>query len=168
VVKRAIPSREELFSILDAVMDPEVPVLSVVELGIVREAVATDDGGTVVTVTPTYSGCPAMREIETEIKRALEDQGLGPVTIRTTYSPAWTTDWIAPEARAKLEAYGIAPPGVVEAGELIQLTRRAATVRCPYCKSVLTEQKSEFGSTACKSIWFCRECRQPFEQFKAI
>ena len=168
MVKRAIPSREELFSILDAVMDPEVPVLSVVELGIVREAVATDDGGTVVTVTPTYSGCPAMREIETEIKRALEDQGLGPVTIRTTYSPAWTTDWIAPEARAKLEAYGIAPPGVVEAGELIQLTRRAATVRCPYCKSVLTEQKSEFGSTACKSIWFCRECRQPFEQFKAI
>jgi len=168
VVKRAIPSREELFSILDAVMDPEVPVLSVVELGIVREVVVTDDGGAVVTVTPTYSGCPAMREIETEIKRALEDQGIGPVTIRTTYSPAWTTDWIAPEARAKLEAYGIAPPGVVEAGELIQLTRRAATVRCPYCKSVLTEQKSEFGSTACKSIWFCRECRQPFEQFKAI
>ena len=167
MVKRAIPSREELFSILDTVMDPEVPVLSVVELGIVREVVVTDDGGTVVTVTPTYSGCPAMREIETEIKRALEDQGLGPVTIRTTYSPAWTTDWIAPEARAKLEAYGIAPPGVVEAGELIQLTRRAATVRCPYCKSVLTEQKSEFGSTACKSIWFCRECRQPFEQFKA-
>jgi len=168
VVKRAIPSREELFSILDTVMDPEVPVLSVVELGIVREVVTTDDGGAVVTVTPTYSGCPAMREIETEIKRALEDQGIGPVTIRTTYSPAWTTDWIAPEARAKLEAYGIAPPGVVEAGELIQLTRRAATVRCPYCKSVLTEQKSEFGSTACKSIWFCRECRQPFEQFKAI
>ncbi len=166
--KRAIPSREELFSILDTVMDTEVPVLSVVELGIVREVVVTDDGGAVVTVTPTYSGCPAMREIETEIKRALEDQGIGPVTIRTTYSPAWTTDWIAAEARAKLEAYGIAPPGVVEAGELIQLSRRTATVRCPYCKSVLTEQKSEFGSTACKSIWFCRECRQPFEQFKAI
>jgi len=168
VVKRATPSRDELFSILDTVMDPEVPVLSVVELGIVREVVTTDDGGAVVTVTPTYSGCPAMREIETEIKRALEDQGIGPVTIRTTYSPAWTTDWISPEARAKLEAYGIAPPGVVEAGELIQLSRRAATVRCPYCKSMLTEQKSEFGSTACKSIWFCRECRQPFEQFKAI
>ena len=168
MVKRATPSRDELFSILDTVMDPEVPVLSVVELGIVREVATTDDGGAVVTVTPTYSGCPAMREIETEIKRALEDQGIGPVTIRTTYSPAWTTDWISPESRAKLEAYGIAPPGLVEAGELIQLSRRAATVRCPYCKSVLTEQKSEFGSTACKSIWFCRECRQPFEQFKAI
>jgi ring-1,2-phenylacetyl-CoA epoxidase subunit PaaD len=167
VVRRAIPSREELFSILDTVMDPEVPVLSVVELGIVRDAVATDDGA-VVTVTPTYSGCPAMREIETEIRRALEDQGIGPVAIRTTYTPAWTTDWITPEARAKLEAYGIAPPERVEAGELIQLSRRAATVRCPYCKSVKTEQKSEFGSTACKSIWFCGECRQPFEQFKAI
>jgi ring-1,2-phenylacetyl-CoA epoxidase subunit PaaD len=116
MVKRAIPAREELFSILDTVMDPEVPVLSVVELGIVREVVATDEGGAVVTVTPTYSGCPAMREIETEIRRALEDQGIGPVTIRTTYAPAWTTDWIAPEARAKLEAYGIAPPGPVERG----------------------------------------------------
>ena len=167
MVKRAIPSREELFSILDTVMDPEVPVLSVVELGIVRDAVATDDG-VVVTVTPTYSGCPAMREIETEIQRALETQGIGPVAIRTTYTPAWTTDWIAPEARAKLEAYGIAPPGSRRGGRAIQLSRRAATVRCPYCKSVLTEQKSEFGSTACKSIWFCRECRQPFEQFKAI
>ena len=101
MVKRAILSREELFSILDTVMDPEVPVLSVVELGIVRDVLATDDGA-VVTVTPTYSGCPAMREIETEIRRALEEQGVGPVTIRTTYSPAWTTDWIAPEARAKL------------------------------------------------------------------
>lgn len=167
MVKRAVPSREELFSILDTVMDPEVPVLSVVELGIVRDVVATDDGA-VVTVTPTYSGCPAMREIESEIQRALEEQGIGPVSIRTTYSPAWTTDWILPDARAKLEAYGIAPPGPVEAGELIQLARRATTVRCPYCKSVQTEQKSEFGSTACKSIWFCSECRQPFEQFKAI
>jgi ring-1,2-phenylacetyl-CoA epoxidase subunit PaaD len=167
VVKRAVPSRDELFSILDTVMDPEVPVLSVVELGIVRDVVATDEGA-VVTVTPTYSGCPAMREIESEIQRALEEQGIGPVTIRTTYAPAWTTDWISPEGRAKLEAYGIAPPERVETGELIQLSRRALTVRCPYCKSVQTEQKSEFGSTACKSIWFCRECRQPFEQFKAI
>ena len=167
MVKRTIASRDELFSILDTVMDPEVPVLSVVELGIVRDALATDDG-VVVTVTPTYSGCPAMREIEAEIQRALGEQGIGPVTIRTTYSPAWTTDWIAPEARAKLEAYGIAPPGPAERGELVQLSRRAIVVRCPYCKSVQTEQRSEFGSTACKSIWYCTDCRQPFEQFKAI
>jgi ring-1,2-phenylacetyl-CoA epoxidase subunit PaaD len=167
VVRRTIPSRDELFAILETVMDPEVPVLSVVELGIVRDASATDDGA-VITVTPTYSGCPAMHEIESEIRRALEEQGIGPVEIRTAYAPAWTTDWISPSARAKLEAYGIAPPGPAEAGELIPLRRRLATVRCPYCKSIETEQKSEFGSTACKSIWYCNACHQPFEQFKAI
>jgi ring-1,2-phenylacetyl-CoA epoxidase subunit PaaD len=167
MVRRTIPSRDELFAILDTVMDPEVPVLSVVELGIVRDAVATEHGA-VITVTPTYSGCPAMREIEGDIRRALEKEDIGSIEIRTAYAPAWTTDWISPEARAKLEAYGIAPPGPAEAGELIPLRRRAATVRCPYCKSAETEQRSEFGSTACKSIWICRHCEQPFEQFKAI
>jgi ring-1,2-phenylacetyl-CoA epoxidase subunit PaaD len=161
-----MPSREELFAILDTVKDPEVPVLSVVELGIVRDAEATDEG-VVVTITPTYSGCPAMHEIELDIRRAFEEQGVGPVEIRTTYSPAWTTAWIGPEARAKLEAYGIAPPGRVE-NELVPLRRRTAAVRCPYCHSTNTERKSAFGSTACKSIWFCASCRQPFEEFKAI
>jgi ring-1,2-phenylacetyl-CoA epoxidase subunit PaaD len=167
VVKRAPASRNELFALLETVMDPEVPVLSIVDLGIVRDAVATDEGA-VVTITPTYSGCPAMREIETEIRRALEAQGIEKVEIRTTYSPAWTTDWMSDAARAKLEAYGIAPPGRNEATELIPLRRRAASIRCPYCKSVQTEEKSVFGSTACKSIWFCNNCQQPFEQFKAI
>jgi ring-1,2-phenylacetyl-CoA epoxidase subunit PaaD len=168
VVKRTVPSREELFEILDTVMDPEVPVISVVELGIVRDAQASDDG-VIVTITPTYSGCPAMREIETEIRTALENNGLGPVEVRTTYTPAWTTDWITAEAREKLEAYGIAPPGRVDrSNDLVVLHRRAATVRCPYCKSLNTEQKSEFGSTACKSIWVCKDCRQPFEEFKPI
>jgi ring-1,2-phenylacetyl-CoA epoxidase subunit PaaD len=164
---RVLPSRDELFAILGEVMDPEVPVLSVVELGIVRDATASEDG-TTITVTPTYSGCPAMHEIEQAIRRALEEHGIEPVHVRTTYSPAWTTDWIGPEARAKLEAYGIAPPGPAESGNLIQLHRRAAPTRCPYCKSANTERKSEFGSTACKAIWFCRECSQPFEEFKAI
>jgi ring-1,2-phenylacetyl-CoA epoxidase subunit PaaD len=167
VVKRAPPSRDELFQVLDTVMDPEVPVLSVVELGIIRDAVATDDGVT-ITITPTYSGCPAMREIETEVRRAIENQGFGPVEIRTTYSPAWTTDWIGAGARAKLEAYGIAAPQRAGSDELVPLLRRAASVRCPYCKSMKTEQKSVFGTTACKSIWVCSECRQPFEEFKAI
>jgi phenylacetate-CoA oxygenase, PaaJ subunit len=168
MVKRALPSRESLFEILDAVKDPEVPVLSVVELGVVRDAVATDDG-VVVTITPTYSGCPAMREIETGIRATLETEGLGPVEIRTTYTPAWTTDWLSAEAREKLEAYGIAPPGpAAESDVLIPLRRRLATVRCPYCKSTNTEQKSAFGSTACKSIWVCHDCRQPFEEFKPI
>lgn len=166
-MRRALPSREELLEILGTVKDPEVPVLSVVELGIVRDAVASD-AGVVVTITPTYSGCPAMHEIEMEIRRALAAEALGPVEIRTTYSPAWTTDWISASAREKLEAYGIAPPGPADSVELVPLRRRGAAIRCPYCKSNDVEQKSVFGSTACKSIWYCNACRQPFEEFKAI
>jgi ring-1,2-phenylacetyl-CoA epoxidase subunit PaaD len=161
-----VPSRDELFAILDEVKDPEVPVLSVVELGIVREAVATEQG-VVVTITPTYSGCPAMHEIETLIRRALADRGFTPVDVRTTHNPPWTTDWIGPEAREKLEAYGIAPPGPADATAVVSLGRRA-NVRCPYCKSVRVTRQSEFGATACKSIWVCSDCRQPFEEFKAF
>ena len=167
MVKRAVPSRDEIFEVLNGVMDPEVPVLSVVELGIIRDAVASDDGVS-VTITPTYSGCPAMREIESEVRKALEDQGFGRVEIRTTYWPAWTTDWITAPARAKLEAYGIAPPRPAGTDELVPLRRRTASVACPYCKSLNTEQKSVFGTTACKSIWYCNACMQPFEEFKAI
>ena len=168
MVTRAIPNRAELFAILDQVKDPEVPVVSVVELGIVRDASASASGGVEVTITPTYSGCPAMREIESDIRDALAEHGLGPVEIRVVYSRAWTTDWIGPAAKEKLEAYGIAPPGPVERDELVALERRPRRVHCPYCKSTDTERRSEFGSTACKSIWFCRSCRQPFEEFKAI
>ena len=167
MVKRAAPSREELYALLETVMDPEVPVLSVVDLGIVRDVAASDEG-VVVTITPTYSGCPAMREIEQNVRSVLEEQGLGPVEVRTTYSPAWTTDWISESGREKLEAYGIAPPGRTEEAPLITLRRRADLLRCPYCKSLNTVEKSHFGSTACKSLWFCNACRQPFEHFKAI
>lgn len=165
---RALPSREELLALLDTVKDPEVPVVSVVELGVVRDAVATADGVT-VSITPTYSGCPAMREIEQGVVEALEREGLGPVTVRTVYQPVWTTDWLTDEAKRKLEAYGIAPPGRASRDDdLVPLMRRAEVVRCPYCKSPETVLKSEFGSTACKSIRFCNACHQPFEQFKAI
>jgi ring-1,2-phenylacetyl-CoA epoxidase subunit PaaD len=161
-------SLDEIFEILDEVKDPEVPVLSVVELGVVRDAVVGDHGVT-VTITPTYSGCPAMRMIEEEIVAALERHGLGPVHVRTVYSPAWTTDWMTAEAKAKLEAYGIAPPGAAPRDdELVPLRRRSSVIRCPYCKSTRTRIESEFGSTACKSICFCEDCRQPFELFKAI
>ena len=167
MVARAVPSREELLAILNEVKDPEVPAVSVVELGIVRDVAATE-AGVEVTITPTYSGCPAMREIESDIRDALAGHGLGPVEIRVVYSPAWTTDWIGQAAKEKLEAYGIAPPGLVQRDELVTLERRTRSIRCPFCKSMETERKSEFGSTACKAIWFCRSCRQPFEEFKAI
>ncbi len=165
---RALPSREELLALLDTVKDPEVPVVSVVELGVVRDAVATAEGVT-VRITPTYSGCPAMREIEHGIVQALEAQGLAPVVVQTVFLPPWTTDWITEEAKRKLEAYGIAPPGTARHDDdLVPLLRRAEVVRCPYCKSGDTVLRSEFGSTACKSIRFCNACSQPFEQFKAI
>ena len=162
-------TREALLAVLDDVMDPEVPVLSVRELGIVRDVEVDDDTGAItVTVTPTYSGCPAIRVIEQDIVAALDQAGYPGARVRTTYAPAWTTDWIAPEAKAKLKAYGIAPPGRAESGGLVQLMRRRESPPCPYCDSRETELRSEFGSTACKSVCWCRACRQPFEEFKAI
>ena len=171
MVKRAgsaALSRDEIYAILGDVMDPEVPVISVVDLGIVRDVDVREDGVT-VTVTPTYSGCPAMKVIEHDIETALHDRGVVNVDVQTRYAPAWTTDWIPAEAREKLRAYGIAPPGPVQQEELVTIGgRRRPSVRCPYCGSKETELRSEFGSTACKAIHVCRDCRQPFEEFKPI
>lgn len=166
----ALRTRDEVFAILEAVRDPEVPVLSVVELGVVREA-RCEAEETVVTITPTYSGCPALRVMEREVVEALERAGLPAPRVEVSYTPAWTTDWIGPEAREKLRAYGIAPPGPRrhdDGNVLVQLLRAPDPVACPYCGSRDTELRSEFGPTACKSIRFCRGCTQPFEQFKAI
>lgn len=154
------------WAVLGAVPDPEVPVISVVELGIVRDIVVDGDDVT-VTITPTYSGCPAMREIETDIATALREAGFANVSVCTTYTPAWTTDWIGADAREKLRAYGIAPPGPAEGPTLVSIARRRV-VACPYCGSAQTRLQSEFGTTACKAIHVCDECRQPFEEFKAI
>lgn len=160
-------TREEAFAALDEVMDPEVPVLSVVELGIVRD-VAVDANRVTVSVTPTYSGCPAMRTIEQEIEQTLLARGAGRVEVHVSYAPAWTTDWISAEARDKLRAYGIAPPGPADHDALVTIGRRRSAVRCPYCGSAKTELRSEFGATACKAIHMCLACTQPFEEFKAI
>ena len=158
---------EAIWELLDRVKDPEVPVLSVVELGIVRDVRIAADGVTVV-ITPTYSGCPAMHVIEQDIMAELAASGVEPVHIDTVFSPAWTTDWMSDAAKAKLVAYGIAAPGKTERDDgLVTLTRRLA-VKCPYCGSMKTTLKSEFGATACKSINYCESCKQPFEQFKAI
>jgi len=158
----------DALNILREVMDPEVPVLDVVALGIVRGVEVVGDRAT-VRVTPTYSGCPAMRVIEREIEAALLRRGLREVTVQTVYSPPWTTDWLSDEAKERLRGYGIAPPGKVADTPLVALgpTVRAA-VACPYCGSTDTTLKSEFGATACKAIHVCQACRQPFEEFKAL
>ena len=160
---------DAVLEVLRGIPDPEVPALDIVELGIVRRVELSADGMVTVEVTPTYSGCPAMGMIEQEIVAALRANGYDRVELRTVYSPAWTTDWLSDSAKAKLKAYGIAPPdhAVVEQA-LVPLLSSVRPVTCPYCGSSNTERKSEFGSTACKAIHFCAECRQPFEEFKAL
>ena len=158
--------REEILRWLEEVKDPEVPVLSIRELGVLRDVEVVGDN-VVVVMTPTYSGCPALHVMEAEVVQTLTRHGVPNVRVKTVYAPAWTTDWISDEAKAKLEAYGIAPPGRVGPDDLVPLRRRTP-VACPYCRSGNTIVRSEFGSTACKAILFCNSCRQPFELFKAI
>jgi ring-1,2-phenylacetyl-CoA epoxidase subunit PaaD len=157
------------WEILAGVADPEIPVVSVVDLGIVRE-VRTEDGALEVTVTPTYSGCPATQVIEASIRRALADAGLD-ATVRTSLAPAWTTDWMTAAGREKLARFGIAPPGTraADAPVPVRFLRTApAAVTCPHCGGTDTERLSEFGSTACKALYRCRVCREPFDYFKPI
>ncbi len=160
---------ERVFEILHEVKDPEVPVIDVVELGIVRSAEVEGNRVTVL-VTPTYSGCPATKVIERDIAETLERHGFEAVTVKTVFTPPWTTDWITADAREKLRSYGIAPPGPVGPGglELVPLGGPTRSVACPYCGSKDTRRESEFGSTACKAIHVCHACHQPFEHFKPI
>ena len=163
------PVREDRLAtarrVLATVLDPEVPALSVVDLGIVREVAEAPDGTLDVVLTPTYSGCPATEAIQADIRTALDRAGLGPVRITQRLSPAWTTDWISDEGRRKLAQYGIAPP--LESGMAV-VRLHAHRVSCPRCKSPRTERLAAFGSTACKSLYRCLECREPFEHFKPI
>ena len=164
----APPTREAVLAALDEVPDPEVPAISVVELGVVRD-VEIHGAAITVVVTPTYSGCPAMKAIEDDILAALRARGWTDARVRTVYAPAWTTDWMSDAAREKLRAYGIAPPGRAPREEFVVLRRRGdERVACPFCGSLDTALRSEFGSTACKAMHFCNACRQPFEEFKAI
>lgn len=157
---------EQAWEVLARVADPEIPVISVTELGIVRDVRADDDTVEVV-VTPTYSGCPATEVIEQSIAAALREAGARDVRIETRLAPAWTTDWIAPAAQEKLRRYGIAPPGAsARAGE--QPLAFVPRVDCPLCGSRNTERLSQFGATACKALYRCRDCREPFEYFKPL
>lgn len=161
------PAPEQIWDWLATVPDPEIPVVSVTDLGIVR-AVEWQGDTLAVTVTPTYSGCPATSVIEFEIERALRDRGIGKLKLDRRLSPPWTTDWITEAARERLRAYGIAPPvaGTAPAGRIGRLAGTAPPVACPRCGSAATEEVSRFGSTPCKAAWRCRDCLEPFDYFK--
>lgn len=163
----------QIWDWLAEVPDPEIPVISVTELGIVRDVVLEGDA-VVITVTPTYSGCPATAVINFEIERTLREKGVAQVRMEQRLSPPWTTDWLTDAARDKLRAYGIAPPvdgtgatGVV-AGRVNRLTCRAVVVVCPRCGSEATQKVSQHGSTPCKAAYQCRDCLEPFDYFKCI
>ena len=157
---------DEAWRVLGEVLDPEVPALSVVDLGLVREVELDDEGGVHVVLTPTYSGCPATEIIEQSVRDALLAADLAPVHVSTRRLPAWTTDWISDEGRRKLREYGIAPPGHVGDTAVVRLQPRH--IACPRCGSKHTERLSAFGSTACKALYRCLDCREPFEHFKPI
>jgi ring-1,2-phenylacetyl-CoA epoxidase subunit PaaD len=160
------PSKEEtkkrIWKILHSVNDPEIPVLSVIDLGIIRK-IKLGDEIVEVTVTPTYSGCPAMDFIGMNIRKVLVENGFNKIKITRKLSPAWTTDWMTEEAKEKLKSYGIAPPSskTFDKNYLMNLP-----VQCPHCNSVNTKLISQFGSTACKAIYQCNDCREPFDYFK--
>jgi len=149
-------SVDQVWQWLDTVPDPEIPVISVVDLGIVRDVAWTGDALT-VTLTPTYSGCPATSVIGIDVETALRDHGVTRVRLKQQIAPAWTSDWISQKGRARLEDYGIAPPRPAGGPE-----------RCPRCHSTNLERISQFGSTPCKAHWRCTDCREPFDYFKCI
>jgi ring-1,2-phenylacetyl-CoA epoxidase subunit PaaD len=151
--------------ILESIPDPEIPVISIVELGIVRDVRCEEDGKVTVDITPTYSGCPAMMAIEGDIRKALKENGFTEVQVRLVYSPVWTTDWIPDEAKEKLRKYGIAPPAHSTSDKSV-LSMHPRSVACPRCGSLKTAMVSPFGSTACKSLYKCEECLEPFDYFK--
>jgi len=161
-------TRERAWEAAAAVLDPEVPVLTIEDLGVLRSVDVAEDGAVLVRITPTYSGCPAMDTIRADVARALTDAGFARVEVELVLAPAWTTDWMSEAGRHKLADYGIAPPRVD------RLDRRrdgvvslSLTLRCPQCGSPDTRELSRFGSTACKSLWVCNACREPFDHFKA-
>ena len=155
----------DIQTILETVTDPEIPVLTIVDLGIIRAINRIEPDGFEIVITPTYSGCPAMNTIEVNIRAALQEHGILNATIRTVLSPAWTTDWLSEAGRQKLKAYGIAPPQQ-ESHDKNKLFAQEKPVPCPQCNSNHTELISQFGSTPCKSLHRCKDCLEPFDYFK--
>ena len=164
------PSPIDAWEVAAAVPDPELPFVTIADLGILR-MVSEEDGKIVITVTPTYSGCPAMRTIMGDVRDRVEKAGFGSVDVRTVLSPPWTTDWITPQGRRKLSEAGVAPPGPAPTrGESVplHLTPVRRSVTCPHCGSRDSTLRSEFSATACKALYQCRACREPFEYVKEL
>ena len=155
---------KQIWEILETVKDPEVPVLSIVDLGIVREIKVSGEEIEII-ITPTYSGCPAMDMIGSEIKKSIKQAGFSSVKIKTILSPPWTTDWLSEAGKQKLKAYGIAPPIGASTDKRVLMGEFSA-VPCPRCDSTNTKMISQFGSTACKSLFQCNDCLEPFDYFK--
>lgn len=158
---------EKINSLLKQVHDPEVPVLNILEMGILRKVYLNENNIEII-ITPTYSGCPAMNQIEKNIDSILKKNGINNFIIRTVLSPAWTTDWLTDEALKKLEDYGIAPPVKGSADKGVLFSNGPKMVKCPQCKSFDTEMISQFGSTACKALYRCNNCDEPFDYFKCL
>lgn len=158
-------TEKEIWAFLEEVFDPEVPVLTIVDLGIVRK-VEVNGEQVVVTITPTYSGCPAMQRIESDIHEKLLEKGVKQLEVATTLSPAWTTDWLSEEGKRKLREYGIAPPE--DEPDKSVLFAKPIVVPCPKCGSTNTKLVSQFGSTACKAHYQCNDCLEPFDYFKCL
>lgn len=160
-------SDEEIFDIIGQIEDPEIPVLTISDLGIVR-AISQQNGRIVVTITPTYTGCPAMNQIEDDILLKLQDLGFKDSKVITIFDPPWTTDWLTDEAKLKLQQYGIAPPEEKTSDKNYIAGNVLRNITCPQCKSNDTKLVSQFGSTACKSLYQCSNCKEPFDYFKCL
>lgn len=160
-----IANSESIWSYLEDIRDPEIPVLSIVDMGIVRE-VELYDNNVKVTITPTYTGCPAMDMITASIRMELLARGFAEVTVLNSISPAWTTDWMTEKGKQQLKEYGIAPPNPRQQVCNDKLFAAAEAVQCPHCESWHTHRISEFGSTACKALYQCDDCKEPFDYFK--
>lgn len=167
-MSRTAPLRCRAWGIAAGVLDPEMPMITIEELGVLRDVTEDDQGRVHVRITPTYTGCPALETIRADLVDVLTLSGYRHVAVETVLAPPWTTDWITASGRDKLATHGIAPPGPagpVEPGVPVGLR---LTVRCPGCGSADTRESSPFGSTACKSMWVCQRCREPFDHLKAL
>lgn len=160
-------AEQHIYDLIKDIPDPEIPVITIVDLGVIRKVEEKGDEF-YITITPTYTGCPAMNQFEDDILKTLKEEGISNVKIETSYEPAWTTDWMSDEAKQKLQDYGIAPPQEKTSDKNYIIGKEKKRVICPQCKSENTAMISQFGSTACKALYQCNDCKEPFDYFKCI